>query len=153
MYIKSSDPSILSEDSNESALLFEEFYEDVFIELSRYGDIDQMKICDNIGAHLRGNVYVKFFSEDDAAKAIKAINGRFYNGRVIQAELSPVTDLKDATCAQFTLGLCNRGSYCSFMHLLSRDHYQRQYDYSSNRSRSRSRSRSSSPVTHEEKLH
>lgn len=39
---------------------FDNFFEDVFIELEdKYGEIEEMNVCDNLGDHLVGNVYVK----------------------------------------------------------------------------------------------
>ena len=39
---------------------FEDFYEEVFMELANYGEIEEMVVSDNIGDHMIGNVYVKF---------------------------------------------------------------------------------------------
>merc|ERR1712178_515900 len=33
------------------------------------------------------------------------------------AELSPVSDFREACCRQYELGECNRGGFCNFMHL------------------------------------
>ena len=50
---------------------FDEFFEDVFIELEdKYGEIEEMNVCDNLGDHLIGNVYIKFNGEDNAEKAV-----------------------------------------------------------------------------------
>ncbi len=39
---------------------FDAFFEDVFVETEdRYGPIEEMNICDNLGDHLVGNVYIK----------------------------------------------------------------------------------------------
>lgn len=39
---------------------FDDFFEDVFVELEdKYGEIEEMNVCDNLGDHLVGNVYVK----------------------------------------------------------------------------------------------
>ncbi|KAI8911505.1 hypothetical protein EDD86DRAFT_245787 [Gorgonomyces haynaldii] len=83
---------------------FDLFYEDMFIELSKYGQIEEMNICDNTGDHLLGNVYTRFKWEADA-------------GRPLYAELSPVTDFGEACCRQYENGECNRGGFCNFMHL------------------------------------
>ena len=64
-----------------------------------------------------GNVYVKFREEESAAKAVAALQGRYYNGRPILIEFSPVTDFREATCRQYEENTCNRGGYCNFMHL------------------------------------
>ena len=38
-------------------------------------------------------------------------------GRPLYAELSPVTDFREACCRQNDMGECNRGGFCNFMHL------------------------------------
>eukprot|EP00123_Amoebidium_parasiticum_P014071 comp22310_c0_seq1/m.33134 comp22310_c0_seq1/g.33134 ORF comp22310_c0_seq1/g.33134 comp22310_c0_seq1/m.33134 type:complete len:218 (-) comp22310_c0_seq1:244-897(-) len=97
---------------------FEEVYEDVFVELtSKYGEVEEMNFCDNLGDHLIGNVYVKFASEEDAEKAVNDLNNRWFAGRPIHAELSPVTDFREACCRQYEMNECNRGGFCNFMHV------------------------------------
>ncbi|KAJ4970116.1 hypothetical protein NE237_003215 [Protea cynaroides] len=125
---------------------FENFYEDLFEELSKYGEIESLNICDNLADHMVGNVYVQFREEDHAANAVKNLNGRFYAGRPIMADFSPVTDFREATCRQYEENTCNRGGYCNFMHLkkISRE-LRRQLFGRYRRRHSRSRSRSRSP--------
>uniref|UniRef100_A0A8C4PXV6 U2 small nuclear RNA auxiliary factor 1 n=1 Tax=Eptatretus burgeri TaxID=7764 RepID=A0A8C4PXV6_EPTBU len=120
------------------------FSQEVFTELNeKYGEIEEMNVCDNLGDHLVGNVYVKFHSEEVAEKAVNDLNNRWFNGQPIQAELSPVTDFREACCRQYEMGECTRGGFCNFMHLkpisreLRRDLYGR-----SKKKRHHSRSRS-----------
>eukprot|EP00108_Taenia_solium_P007478 TsM_000827600 transcript=TsM_000827600 gene=TsM_000827600 len=130
--------------------IFDEFFEEVFVECeSKYGEIEEMNVCDNLGDHLVGNVYIKFRREEDAEKAVKMLNQRWFGGRPVHAELSPVTDFREACCRQYELGECTRGGFCNFMHLkpisreLCRKLYnrsKRRYGGSSRRRRSRSRS-------------
>ena len=97
---------------------FDLFYEDLYVEMStKYGRIYEMMICDNIGDHLIGNVYVRFAEEEAAAKAVNDLNRRWYAQRPLHSELSPVTDFRESCCRQFENGECNRGGYCNFMHL------------------------------------
>ncbi|XP_031275706.1 splicing factor U2af small subunit B-like [Pistacia vera] len=96
---------------------FEDFYEDLFEELSKYGDIESLNVCDNLADHMVGNVYVQFREEEYAARALKNLTGRFYAGRPIIVDFSPVTDFREATCRQYEENTCNRGGYCNFMHL------------------------------------
>lgn len=49
--------------------------------LFQYGEIEEMNVCDNLGDHLVGNVYVKFRYEEDAEKAVKDLDNRWYNGK------------------------------------------------------------------------
>ncbi|KAL7747752.1 hypothetical protein RI367_006875 [Sorochytrium milnesiophthora] len=96
---------------------FDLFWEDFFIELAKYGEVEEMHVCDNVGDHLVGNVYVRYYQEEDAQKAVDGLNNRFYAGRPLYAELSPVTDFGEACCRQHENGECNRGGFCNFMHL------------------------------------
>ena len=52
----------------------------IFVVLLQYGEIEEMNVCDNLGDHLVGNVYVKFRYEEDAEKAVKDLDNRWYNG-------------------------------------------------------------------------
>jgi len=93
------------------------FFSDVFTELSNYGEIEELNVCDNIGDHMVGNVYCKYFKEEDAERAMNALMGRFYDGVPVTVELSPVTDFREAHCRQYEMSECKRGGYCNFMHL------------------------------------
>ena len=71
----------------------------MFVECEdKYGPVEEMNVCDNLGDHLVGNVYVKFKKEEDADKAVKDLNNRWFGGRPIYAELTPVTDFREACC-------------------------------------------------------
>uniref|UniRef100_A0A8C0KE65 U2 small nuclear RNA auxiliary factor 1 n=1 Tax=Canis lupus dingo TaxID=286419 RepID=A0A8C0KE65_CANLU len=94
------------------------FSQEVFTEMEeKYGEVEEMNVCDNLGDHLVGNVYVKFRREEDAEKAVIDLNNRWFNGQPIHAELSPVTDFREACCRQYEMGECTRGGFCNFMHL------------------------------------
>uniref|UniRef100_A0A1B0CCF4 Splicing factor U2af 38 kDa subunit n=1 Tax=Lutzomyia longipalpis TaxID=7200 RepID=A0A1B0CCF4_LUTLO len=69
---------------------YDNFFEDVFVECEdKYGEIEEMNVCDNLGDHLVGNVYIKFRREEDAERAAKDLNNRWFGGRPVYAELSP----------------------------------------------------------------
>lgn len=95
-------------------------------------------MCDNVGDHLIGNVYARYEWETEAQAAVDNLNDRWYagkssssmstsllapifipppSGRPLYAELSPVTDFREACCRQNENGECNRGGFCNFMHL------------------------------------
>ncbi len=96
---------------------FDLFYEDIFTELSlKYGYVEDMLVCDNLGDHLMGNIYVRFTDEESAARAVEDLNKRWYAAKPIFAELCPVTEFKDSCCRQYEMGECNRGGFCNFMH-------------------------------------
>lgn len=137
-------PPNVSEDEIQER--FEDFYEDVFVEMEdKYGEVQELNVCDNLGDHLVGNVYVMFRREDDAAKAMEGLNNRWFGGRPISAELSPVTDFREACCRQYETGNCSKSGFCNFMHLKPISRNLRHRLYSSRRQKSRSRSRSRSP--------
>ena len=64
-----------------------------------------------------GNVYCKFADEEHSDAALKALFGRFYAGRPLVCEFSPVTDFREARCRQYDEAVCTRGGYCNFMHI------------------------------------
>ncbi|XP_015846773.1 splicing factor U2AF 26 kDa subunit-like [Peromyscus maniculatus bairdii] len=97
---------------------YDEFFEEVFTEMEeKYGQVEEMDVCDNLGDHLVGNVYVKFRYEEDAERAVMDLNNRWFNGQPIHSELSPVTDFREACCRQYEMGECTRMGFCNFMHL------------------------------------
>jgi len=97
---------------------YDNFFEDVFVECEdKYGQVEEMNVCDNLGDHLVGNVYVKFKREEDAEKAATDLSNRWFGGRPVYAELTPVTDFREACCRQYETGECTRSGFCNFMHL------------------------------------
>lgn len=127
---------------------FEIFWEDLFDELSKYGYVEEINVVQNMGDHMFGNVYVRYAEEEDAEKAVQAINQRYYGGRQLTPEYSPVTDFREARCRLFDETTCNRGNYCNFMHLYKipsalKKRVRSQRKRKASRSRSKSKSRSS----------
>jgi splicing factor U2AF subunit len=98
------------------------------------------------------DIYARFKAEEDAQKAVADLNNRFYAGVPVWAELSPVTDFREACCRQFETGECGRAGFCNFMHLkkpsrhVKREMFERQElsvkMLKKDRRRSRSRDRS-----------
>ena len=96
---------------------FDEFFEDIYLELEeKYGKIEEINVCENLGDHLIGNVYVMFKEEEAAQLCVDGLNNRWYSGAPIYAELSPVTDFREACCRQHETAECTRGGYCNFLH-------------------------------------
>lgn len=138
---------------------FADFCDEVVDELRKFGKITEFNVCFNLGEHLNGNVYIKYSKEEEAEQAFAGLNGRFYAGKLLNLEFSPVTDFKESRCRQFDESFCDRGDYCNFMHckMLPRhiEKYirknRKRYEHRSrsrdrerrSRRRSRSRSRSS----------
>lgn len=128
----------------DDAEAFEEFYEEILEELQKFGEIEELNVVENLGDHMFGNVYCKFADEEMAEAAMKTLTGRFYGGRLLQPEYSPVTDFREARCRQFDEEECRRGGYCNFMHLkrVPRDLRKKLRKTRDRRRRSRSRERS-----------
>ncbi|XP_012507072.1 PREDICTED: splicing factor U2AF 26 kDa subunit [Propithecus coquereli] len=106
------------------------FSQEVFAELQeKYGEIEEMNVCDNLGDHLMGNVYVKFRREEDAERAVAELSNPWLKGQAVHAELSPVTDFRESCCRQYEIGECTRGAFCNFMHLqpISQNLWQQLY--------------------------
>uniref|UniRef100_A0A8C5CXE5 U2 small nuclear RNA auxiliary factor 1 n=1 Tax=Gadus morhua TaxID=8049 RepID=A0A8C5CXE5_GADMO len=61
--------------------------------------------------------FFEFRKEEDAEKAVMDLNNRWFNAQAVHAELSPVTDFREACCRQYEMGECTRGGFCNFMHL------------------------------------
>lgn len=94
------------------------FYEDLYLEFSKLGRVVDMHVVDNLSDHMIGNVYVKMYDEEMAADALSIMNGRYYDGRVLQLEFSPVSDFREARCRAHEEGECDRGSMsCNFLHI------------------------------------
>jgi splicing factor U2AF subunit len=85
--------------------------------LSKFGRLEALHVCDNLGDHMIGHVYAKFAEEEEAADALNVMNGRYYDGRRMEVEFSPVTDFREARCRDFDEDTCRRGGFCNFMHI------------------------------------
>jgi splicing factor U2AF subunit len=93
------------------------FFENMYEEMGKFGRIDCLCVCDNLGDHMIGHVYCKFEDEEEAADALNIMSGRYYDGKQMEVEYSPVTDFREARCRDFDEGSCARGGFCNFMHI------------------------------------
>jgi splicing factor U2AF 35 kDa subunit len=93
------------------------FFEDLYLELSKFGHLEGLYVADNVGDHMIGHVYVKFSDEEQAGDALQVLQGRYYDGRPIQAEFSPVVDFREARCRDYDEESCSRGGFCNFLHV------------------------------------
>ncbi|XP_020332387.1 U2 small nuclear ribonucleoprotein auxiliary factor 35 kDa subunit-related protein 2 isoform X4 [Oncorhynchus kisutch] len=96
---------------------FVDFYEDVLPEFRNAGKVLQFKVSCNFEPHLRGNVYVQFDTEEQCREAFMMFNGRWYAGKQLQCEFSPVTRWKTAICGLFDRQKCPKGKHCNFLHV------------------------------------
>lgn len=85
--------------------------------MKQFGKIEDIQVCENLGDHMVGNVYIKYDDEEEAQDALSNLSGRFYGGRMLTCEFSPVTDFREARCRQYDEGTCGRGGFCNFMHV------------------------------------
>lgn len=95
---------------------FDEFYLDIYEELRQYGPIEDFLVAANLCDHLVGNVLVRYSSEEDALIALQDLKSRFYAGRPIDAQFSPVYNFDEAMCKQFFSNQCQHGDNCNFIH-------------------------------------
>lgn len=96
---------------------FREFFEDVFEELAKFGEIEDFIVCENVGEHMVGHVFVKYYDEEDAKNCVEGMKDRYYAGKLLSTEFSPVSEFADACCRQFKSRKCPRGLTCNFAHL------------------------------------
>ncbi|KAL2632579.1 hypothetical protein R1flu_004058 [Riccia fluitans] len=57
------------------------FYEDIFEELGKYGELESLNVCDNLTDHMVGNVYVQFREEEQEQVAAAFQADILTNGR------------------------------------------------------------------------
>ena len=96
---------------------FEQFYEEIFLELADFGELKDLSVVDNLGDHLIGNVYARYNDEESAEKAFNALAGKYYHSSLVQEEYSPIISMKDCICRKYEEGICIRGAFCNFLHL------------------------------------
>nr|XP_054529294.1 splicing factor U2AF 26 kDa subunit isoform X7 [Pan troglodytes] len=78
------------------------FSQEVFTELQeKYGEIEEMNVCDNLGDHLVGNVYVKFRREEDGERAVAELNNRWFNGQAVHGNVPEVASATSCICGPF----------------------------------------------------
>ena len=108
---------VSDEDLKEALKHFEQFYEEIFVELSNFGEIKDLSVVDNLGDHLIGNVYVRYNDEASASKAYTSLAGKYYHSNLVDEEYCPIINIRDCRCKKFDEGLCQRGPFCNFLHL------------------------------------
>ena len=95
---------------------FDEFYIDIYEELRTFGPIEDLMVASNLCDHLVGNVLVRYENLEDAVSAYSNLRCRYYAGRPIDAQYSPVEVFSGAVCRQLSLGKCQHGENCNFIH-------------------------------------
>ena len=149
----------VSDEALKSALdHFYKFYEEIFIELSNFGELKELNVCDNLGDHMIGNVYAKFTDEEGASKAFNALAGKYYHSNLVQEEYSPVINFRECRCRNYEEDKCERGGFCNFLHLkhvshglvksLMEEMYDKHPEYKKKRRRSYSKKRKSRKHEH-----
>jgi len=95
----------------------EAFYEEVVLVLAEYGEIEEVVVVDNTIDYMLGNVYVRYRHESSASGALVGLTGRYYFGKLISAEYSPVADFREARCRAHHETRCSRVGACRFLHI------------------------------------
>lgn len=60
------------------------FFENMYEELGKFGRLECLSVCDNLGDHMIGHVYAKFEDEEEAADALNIMNSRYYDGKQME---------------------------------------------------------------------
>ena len=121
-YMKRNESIMSKEEIQQVKNEFNIFYEDVFTEIAKHGEIENMVVCGNLNEHMNGNVIIKFVDEKNASEAMKFLLARYYAGKMIQPSYSNVTQLDDALCKKHAAGCCGRRSQCNFIHSIEPNH-------------------------------
>ncbi|XP_029668366.1 U2 small nuclear ribonucleoprotein auxiliary factor 35 kDa subunit-related protein 2 [Formica exsecta] len=107
-------------ESSETWHHFREFYEDVITELESFGKIKTLRCCCNTEIHLRGNLYVEYYTEREAARAWRNLKGRRYASKQLNCEFVNLTSWRNAICG---MPKCPKGSRaCNFLHTFRNPH-------------------------------
>ncbi|XP_043586954.1 U2 small nuclear ribonucleoprotein auxiliary factor 35 kDa subunit-related protein 2 isoform X2 [Bombus pyrosoma] len=93
-------------ENSETQQHFHEFYKDVVPELESFGRIKTLKYCCNTEVHLRGNLYVEYYTEREAARALRRLKGRWYAGRQLNCEFVNLKSWRSAVCG---MSKCPKG--------------------------------------------
>ena len=107
---------VSDEEIKEAIKHLEQFYEEIFLELSNFGELKDLFVVDNLCDHLIGNVYAKFCDEKAAKNAYDSLQGKYYHSDLVDEEYCPIVNIKDGKCYKYEDGLCNKGPYCNFFH-------------------------------------
>lgn len=95
---------------------YRSFYEDVFLETSKLGEVQEIVVCENKTDHLNGNVYVRFSKPEEARIARDSLNTRWYDKRPLYCDLCHVVNFQEAICRAHQQDACDRGEQCNFIH-------------------------------------
>lgn len=128
--------NILNLDKSMMQQSIDDFYEEIIEEFIKFGELEDVVVCENLGDHMIGSVYAKYEDEEHAEKALNALNGRFFAGRQLSVEYSNVSNFSEARCRMYDdrRSHCDKGPFCNFMHSLQpsralKDHCYKTFDY------------------------
>ncbi|CAD7079949.1 unnamed protein product [Hermetia illucens] len=96
---------------------YDDFFEDVTTELSKYGSIVNFRVCRNSEPHLRGNVFVEFEDDRSSLRAYQVLQGRYYAGKRINVEFCKLVSWKAAICGLSLSRTCPKGANCNYLHI------------------------------------
>lgn len=96
----------------------EHFYKEVWRTFMEFGRIAELRVVNNLGDHLLGNVYIRFEDPQVAARIVRELRGKKLNQIIVLPELSPVTNFAEACCKEDLEGRCQRGEQCNYLHIM-----------------------------------
>src|SRR5690606_32476786 len=92
---------------------FNAFYEDLFTELSKYGHIEDLAVCENYFIEFRYCVLVKYGSIKDSKAAFEGISSKVYDGRRIETKFVNISNFYERRCVDFDKSSCVKGTNCN----------------------------------------
>ena len=99
---------------------FTEFYSDISEELKKFGTIKNLIVCCNESPQLKGNVYVEYETCDESQKAFESLQGRYYDGKMLNCTYVSISDWNKVLCKRHCMGkTCLEELNCNYLHMFS----------------------------------
>ena len=105
---------------------FYDFYREVLPELESFGIIKTLRYCCNRQIHLRGNLYVEYQTEREAARAWRKLKGRYFAKKQLNCYFVNFASWRNAVCG---MTKCPKGRACNYLHTLRNPNHE--YDIKS----------------------
>eukprot|EP01102_Stenamoeba_stenopodia_P005757 TRINITY_DN1648_c0_g1_i1.p1 TRINITY_DN1648_c0_g1~~TRINITY_DN1648_c0_g1_i1.p1 ORF type:complete len:1101 (+),score=241.37 TRINITY_DN1648_c0_g1_i1:399-3701(+) len=100
---------------------FDSFYEDLFLELTKFGIIEDLVVTENFFWEFRSSVFVRYHSVKAASVAYDNFTSgtRLFAGRKVEARFIPLLELPSKRCVDNENSMCLKGNICPLVHAIN----------------------------------